>query len=83
MALSQLHSPTRNKNGVAMFKKGDLVRYTANEDVLNDYAIILSKENHKDRGKIYRIYDLRNQKRDWFAQSFIEDKNYWEVCYVQ
>lgn len=66
-----------------MFKKGDLVRYTANEDVLNDYAIILSKENHKDRGKIYRIYDLRNQKRDWFAQSFIEDKDYWEVCYVQ
>ena len=66
-----------------MFKKGDLVRYTPNEDVLNDYAIILSKENDKDRGKIYRIYDLRNQKRDWFAQSFIEDKNYWEVCYVK
>ena len=66
-----------------MFKKGDLVRYTANEVVLNDYAIILSKENDQDRGKIYHIYDLRNQKRDWFAQSFIEDKNYWEVCYVQ
>lgn len=83
MALSQLYSQPRNKNGVAMFKKGDLVRYTANEDVLNDYAIILSKENDQDRGKIYRIYDLRNQKRDWYAQSFIEDEDYWEVCYVQ
>jgi hypothetical protein len=66
-----------------MFKKGDLIRYTHNKDVLDDFAIILSREYDQDKGEIYRIYDFRNQKHDWFAQSFIEDKEYWEVCYVK
>jgi hypothetical protein len=83
LALLQLHSPTRNKNGVAMFKKGDLIRYIADKDVLDDFAIILTKEYDQDKGKIYRVYDLRKQNHDWFSQSFIEDKEYWEVCYAK